>query len=605
VASSNPLPRLVLAFGLALPSAAWASPTGTINLSHDLVRLGIAAENLPANDPSFDARPIFQVAVAYAAEHQTTKLTVDRGSYYFLTPEDAQTYLRLPTLSNLTLDLAGSKILFAGAFLQGITLSGCQNVTLTNFDVDFLTPPYTEVTLASVDANARTLGYAPLPGWADPATFDAGAANQPPVPVVLWAMAFRHGNIVPGTSRMQVAQPIAGGMLELVQDNTPWTQAATLGTLQEGDTIVVTERGGQPPILAYGGTGITISHGTVRAASAIAVLLNGVSHSTVDGVSVMPRPGSLISSNADGIHFVDAGADNHIRHSYVTRTMDDALAMDALDSALVVDQTGPQTVAMTRRAYARFADGSAVDFVDPVTDAELPGGVIVSQVPADSSAPVFDGPVTLTFDRALPSLAPGAGMVFSAEDARGQGSSIEDNRVADIVFGRGIWLGGVEGVTVARNAVGHTSNGGIAVFQSTGSVYPLPPAADIAIEDNTVRGSLGPMASGSGTQIAVGAILVDSVNDVSAFVPQPVNRAISILRNTVSESGRSGIWVGEVSGGAIRDNAIVSWNRHPDLPLFGVDATTEAQLKQDFKLAIVVHDSQQVELSNNNSGNGR
>ena len=151
--------------------------------------------------------------------------------------------------------------------------------------------------------------------------------------------------------------------------------------------------------------------------------------------------------------------------------------------------------------------------------------------------------------------------------------------------------------------VGHTSNGGIAVFQSTGSVYPLPPAADIAIEDNTVRGSLGPMASGSGTQIAVGAILVDSVNDVSAFVPQPVNRAISILRNTVSESGRSGIWVGEVSGGAIRDNAIVSWNRHPDLPLFGVDATTEAQLKQDFKLAIVVHDSQQVELSNNNSGN--
>ena len=409
MASSNPLPRLVLAFGLALPSAAWASPTGTINLSHDLVRLGIAAENLPANDPSFDARPIFQVAVAYAAEHQTTKLTVDRGSYYFLTPEDAQTYLRLPTLSNLTLDLAGSKILFAGAFLQGITLSGCQNVTLTNFDVDFLTPPYTEVTLASVDANARTLGYAPLPGWADPATFDAGAANQPPVPVVLWAMAFRHGNIVPGTSRMQVAQPIAGGMLELVQDNTPWTQAATLGTLQEGDTIVVTERGGQPPILAYGGTGITISHGTVRAASAIAVLLNGG-----QSLDRRRRQRHAAAGVADLVECRRhpfrrcRGRQSHppqLCHAHDGRRAGDGRAGFGPRGR---PDRGRRRFAMTRRAYARFADGSAVDFVDPVTDAELPGGVIVSQVPADSSAPVFDGPVTLTFDRALPSLAPGA-----------------------------------------------------------------------------------------------------------------------------------------------------------------------------------------------------
>ena len=215
---------------LSVTTRAGAPTAGiTVNLSRDMVRLGIATQNLPANDPSFDARPIFEAAVQYVGTHHVERLTVDRGAYYFLTPQDAQTYLRFRSLSDLTIDLAGSRISFAGAFLQGFALVDCDHVTLTNFDIDFLEPPYTQVELLSVDPSARTIAYRTLPQWRDPARFDSPSApGEAAASLVFWAVAFRGGEVVPGTSRMQVAQPIAAGLLRLVQDNTPWTQSSTL-----------------------------------------------------------------------------------------------------------------------------------------------------------------------------------------------------------------------------------------------------------------------------------------------------------------------------------------------------------------------------------------
>jgi hypothetical protein len=135
---------------------------------------------------------------------------------------------------------------------------------------------------------------------------------------------------------------------------------------------------------------------------------------------------------------------------------------------------------------------------------------------------VFNGPVSLSFDRDLPALGPGFGMALAGASARGSGSSIEDNVVKDIVFGRGVWIGGVNGVAIERNHIGHTSNGGIVVAQDTTS-YPTPPAHDIIVRDNIVHGSLGPMASGTGTQIAVGAVIVESTNDKNLFAASAPN----------------------------------------------------------------------------------
>jgi hypothetical protein len=593
--------------GLARAGKAEPGPTppqtnaavSRINLSHDLVRLGIAASNLSPDDKSVDARPLFEAGVKYAQSHDTRTLTVDHGAYYFLTPQDATTYLRLAGLTDLTVDLADSTIYFANAFEQGFALVDCHHVTLTRFQIDFQVPPYTHMRLESVDPGRRALFYSSLPNWADPVTFNGATALSRPL--VLWAVAFRNGDIVPGTSRMRVAESLATGTLQLAPDSAPWTQGTALSTLRPGDTIIVTERGGPPPVLVSRGDFVTVSNASIYGSSSIAVLLNSASHSTIDHVRVTPRPGSgLISANADGIHIGNTGPDNHIRHSFITRTLDDAIAIDSLDLAKVQRQSGRRQITVERSARLRFPNGTAVNFVDPVSAEELPGATIVSQDPPDSLSLPIGGSVDLSFDRDLPALGPDFGMTLANPPQRGAGSSIEDNVIEEVPFGRGIWIAGAEGITIERNEIGRTSNGGIVVSQDTKG-WAGPPAHDIIIRSNKVVGSLGPMASGTGSRIALAAIIIESTNNSPDFASSAPNTNITIEGNYIADSGRSGIRVGELSGGSIRDNCIIRWNLHPELPVFGVPAQQRARFLQDFTQPLVISNSPNVQTANNST----
>lgn len=455
-----------------------------MNLSRDLVRLGIAAQNLPPNDPTFDARPLFQAGVQYVQNNRIPLLTVDRGNYYFLTPQDMFNYLNLFQVSDLVVDLAGSTIYFKRAFLAGFLVANSQRVTLTNFQTDFVEPPYTHVELTSVDANGRRLLYKTLQGWVAPSTFSG--TNTPFGRLRLWAVVFRNGSIVPGTSRMEVRDPIGGGALELLPATSPWTQSPTLSTLRAGDVVVVTQRVGLSPVAARVGDAITFSNISVFGSSSWAVTLDFTSNSVVDHVKVMPRPGSgLIGSNGDGIHIHHAFQNNHVRNSYVTRTLDDAIAIDSLSIATVIRQTGPRQIRVRRELSARFPNGTRVNFVAATTQ-ESEGGSIVSQDPPDSVSPVPNGEVDLTLDRDLPNISAGTQIVFGTADLRGAGSSIEDNIVGEVPGGRGIWISGNQGVTIQRNSIGHTSNGGIVVYQGM-TPFPGPPARDIVIQNNSIH----------------------------------------------------------------------------------------------------------------------
>jgi hypothetical protein len=65
-----------------LPRAALAQTT-TLNLSEDLVRLGIASTNIVPNQPTLDAGPLLTSGVSYATSHQIATVIADLGTYYF------------------------------------------------------------------------------------------------------------------------------------------------------------------------------------------------------------------------------------------------------------------------------------------------------------------------------------------------------------------------------------------------------------------------------------------------------------------------------------------------------------------------------------------
>ena len=195
------------------------------------------------NNPLLDAGPLIFAGTNYAFLHGIPLVTLDKGNYYLLTDQQENATLIFGRMSGITLDLADSTLFFRGPFLpNGIQLYQCSNFTLKNFKTDFINPPYTHVQLTSVDPVARTIGYATLPGWPDPASFNGVTA--PFGENGRWLAVFRNGAIVPGTTRSLVSPPITANTLTLTQDFTPWTQASTLATLQPGDTIVVTVRGG-------------------------------------------------------------------------------------------------------------------------------------------------------------------------------------------------------------------------------------------------------------------------------------------------------------------------------------------------------------------------
>jgi hypothetical protein len=108
------------------------------------------------------------------------------------------------------------------------------------------------------------------------------------------------------------------------------------------------------------------------------------------------------------------------------------------------------------------------------------------------------------------------------------------------------------------------------------------------------------MAQESGSQHALGAIMMSTAdNNAFALSHNPSNSGLTITNNFIADSGRAGVWVGELSGGEVRDNVIVRWNARPNLPYWGMNAADEEIARDDATLAVAVRFSENVNVSGN------
>ena len=586
--------RWMLLCGLV--SAAGAQTRATqFNLSRDLVGLGIANRNLVPNNPSLDAVPLLQAALDYAAKNRTKLITADAGTYYFLQPQAPDRYVGFNDLKDLTVDFQGSDLYFRDSYLIGFAVIDCLRVKLANFTVDAQNLPFTQARLTGV--SGRTVSYQQMGAWASPSAFNSRLLPDGTHPL-FYALVFRNGLPVPGTNILPVTLPIGGSALQVAASDSPWTQPSVLATYQPGDTIVMTGKGGESPILVAGGNGVTLSNIAVYASGALAVHFDTSGNSVIDGVRVIPRPGTdrLISSNADGIHISYALVNNQIRNCFVSRTLDDGITLNSPFLGFVKQQAGTRQVRVDRRYQSEFQNGLYVQFVNPATAEVVPGAMIVAQDPPFSDPPGA-GTATLTLDRDLPALRAGFGMTYADPDNRGAGSVIENNVVEDVLAARGIFLGGVSGVTVRGNTVRRTNCGAIVLHQDLAS-YPTGPNTDILIDGNTIEQAIGPSAVGTGVIAAIASIFVLSTDGQFNFLPGASNARIDIVNNTIADSGRGAIWVSNTASGSVAGNRIAGYYRHPELAAWGIGDTALSQLLLDFQQPIVVRANSKVQVSN-------
>jgi len=562
------MPCLRILGALLLGYARLASAQ-TINLSHDLVSLGIANQNLTPNQPSLDARPLFQAAIVYARAHSTKTITADKGAYYFLTPQLSDRYLVFSNLNNITIDLQGSDLYLAQSHLMGLDVHDGTNLTLANFTIDYTQLPFTQVRVTSVNPAGRTIQYTPLPNYQLPSAFNT-VRNPYGQPEPLYIFAFRNGQPAPNTSRFTAQRPLTDQSAQIVTDNLSWTQTANLAAIQPGDTLVISARAGQSPVEIESGTNLTLTHIDIYSSGDPGLSVANVSGTVIDHVRVIPRPGTdrLVSTNADGITLPQPQANNTVRFCVVTRTLDDGLSPHVLNLATVVTQPDSTHLTVTRNAFLTFANGQAVSFINPATAVTIPGPHITAQSPDPSVAAVFNGTVSLTFDAPLPTLPAGYPMIAADPSYRGSGLVLQNNLVQDVLFARGISLWGLMNTQLTGNLVRRTSWGGIFAYQQLSTRDWIDgPNESVTIQYNAIE-KTSQSVSSPAFMAGIQFVSLDQNDNAVTSTPNDNDR---VLNNYIADAGASAsIRIENVATGAVQNNLLV---RNPNVAIIVNNST--------------------------------
>src|SRR5215469_2162749 len=185
---------------LLLSLACGAFSQTPLNLSQDLVNLGIAQSNMVPNQPGLDAGPLFFRGVIYAQNHQIARVIADPGAYYFLSQQRAGgPHVTWDQLHDLTIDLQGSDLYFSVPLVSGILITRGANIVLENFTADYNPLPFTQVRVISADGTQRRVQFAVDGAWQNPSVLNAVFGVVPAGSVEVHI--FRSGRPIQGVPR--------------------------------------------------------------------------------------------------------------------------------------------------------------------------------------------------------------------------------------------------------------------------------------------------------------------------------------------------------------------------------------------------------------------
>ena len=597
------MPFRSLAVTLLLFSCNLPAQISTLNLSHDLVKAGIASSNMTPGQPSLDSRPLIEAAFTYAAANRISNLIADPGTYYFLSMHNTNTHVLINAASNVLLDLQNSDLLFANSNVAAIQCTNCTGVTFANFTVDYKQLPFTQVTVASVNSAAQSFTYQTIAGYQDPSAFNNNRA--PDGSDAIYMFVFRNGVPIQQVGRMTAKRPVSGGVIAISDTKDPWAAPSAMSSMQPGDTVVFSDRSGPPVLNIVNGSNVTIQGVSIYAAGQIALYFGRTNGATADHVQVIPRPGTsrLISANADGLHTSFALGPNVYTNNIVRRTCDDAVAIAAPWLAAVTQVNGT-TVTVTRNFSSPFPPGVSIGFVDPSTAAVIGTATIVSESPAYAQQTLTDGEtVTLTLSKAISGLAANAGITDTDAVKLGSGSIIAYNTIQEGVFSRGVWLAGVDNISVHDNFIQRTSSDGIFIQQlgSATDNTQAGPSSGVTIQNNLVDSSIAYGNVSHGVALAAASIATLSENSQNAQVTTSPHSNIVVTGNRVTNAARTAIRLENVNGGQIQGNTIQGFGLAPAVNVFTAPSCCEvlSQYQADFAQAMLTPASVSVTAGSN------
>ena len=483
---------------LAVLQVAAFSQSTTLNLSQDLVRLGIASANMVPNQPTQDAGPLLTTGVSYATSHQIATVIADAGAYYFLSLQYGNFHAVLSEANNITVDLQGSDLYFSHPLKFGLYLSDCTNTVLRNFTLDYQPLPFTQVEVASVDPASAQIQFSVPSGWQDPSALNAvftgaqsptGAGNEVEVHI------FRDGQPAPGVLRMSSMLPISGSSITIAPDPSGVALTPVLSTIRPGDIAVLAMRyAGGGPLLVNNCSGCTLRNITAYSSPEDGVSVIYSQSTVLERVNTIPKPDTdrLVSTFGQG--FNPSGPNNLITLSRAVRTMDDGFSFYLWITGIVASQPSSNSLVVEGAPVTNLsqgvsiANGSAVTFERTSDGAMLGSAMVVSQSAPTSTQPYQ---VTYTFDGNLPANLVGAAMYSSGPDQRGADTSMVRNAVQDQAdCCRGISIWGLANSTLSGNYVRRSAMAGVGIQHNLYmGDWQVPPLMSLSVSNNVIDGT--------------------------------------------------------------------------------------------------------------------
>jgi hypothetical protein len=568
----------------------------TLNLSQELTTLGIAGTNMTPNQPTLDAGPLFMAGVNYAKANGISTVVADPGAYYFLSiwnVPGSNTHVAVGGIDNMTIDLHGAALIFSHPLYYGLTVFPSTNAVLENFTVDYNPLPFTQLHVDAVDVANSQIQYSVEPGWQDPSTFNSMTGPGGTGPDHIEVHLFRNGRPVLG--HMLTQRPFAGNRFPV----SPLTAPVMLSAIRPGDIAVVYMRGAA-------GDAVEMTHCNGCTLRNITVFSDGGSGGQAVGIFfgqsnlaeriyAIPKPGTdrLVGAVA-AVGFAGSGV--QIRLSRDVRSMDDAFW--CLEEVIGVVQSQSSTRTLTAAATTPLAAANYGDSVpngSPVTFQRMSDGAIIgSAVIVSQGAPASSPPyaTTFTFDRDLPNNLTGAVMYTTDANFNGANSVLERSTVQNQSSTDSIYITGLANSAIRGNYIQHSPFTAVAVLQGMNpGVPPTPPASNLSIANNVIDGTN--MKSDSGW-FELGAVQATTITPAYDMMPTLQFSNINVSNNFIADAGRSGVWLGNTSGGSVTGNYLLNPNQRPD------SANADAERPGDELLPLVVDTtSSSVAVSNN------
>jgi hypothetical protein len=200
---------LVVTLAVLCLEARAQAQVNELNLSTDLVRLGIASHDMVPDRWELDSGPSFNAALQYVKRHRVPRVTLHSGAYYFFSPRpDNGAYAFAEGLQDVTFDFNGAHFFLQDPYRFGFFFLNATRASFERFTIDYLELPFTQVRVTGVQARDRVLGYQVLPGYRDPTDFNEVREFPSDRAPRMFVLVFRDGRLLTGTGRMSIATPL-------------------------------------------------------------------------------------------------------------------------------------------------------------------------------------------------------------------------------------------------------------------------------------------------------------------------------------------------------------------------------------------------------------